>query len=347
MTTRADLADRLKLSPTAPTKTYVLDVHTDDPDAYLADLVTGAGIEATSDAALWGVHLPGGNDFWVDQLDPRFWSFHTDMPTADAHRYLRERVEGRRDLDWVWLPSEHVRRVAPGSSTRRIKTRFSGEQLLGSSARTNKLNLDASGSDANEVLDYLTTSTKYGSAVSLQSIQVNVRDPDDGWLTEGVNRMGRFAASGNALELHFQFVRSVVSRYARLVDLLEANAIGWDPLDGDGGGTLNGAPVTVAFSRPVPDMERFVAELFTARQPFRLWGVPDIVDGVAEIDAVDLHVGQCLRIDVGSTWMRIYLERGSCGNSVARLISNLQHHFDSALRLINPELQHAFVPDDL
>jgi len=138
VTARADLADRLMLSTTTPTKTFVLDVHTTDPDLYLEDLVGRSNVEATSDAALWGVHLPEG-DFWVDQLDPRFWSFHTDMPVHDARRYLRERVEERRDLDWVWLPSEHLRQVAPGTCARRVRTSFSGRGLLGSDARTNRL----------------------------------------------------------------------------------------------------------------------------------------------------------------------------------------------------------------
>jgi hypothetical protein len=230
VTVRADLADRLLLSPTARTKTFVLDVHTDDPNHYLADLVGESNVEATGDAALWGVHLAEG-EFWVDQLDQRFWSFHTDMPAHEAHRYLRERVEERRDLDWVWLPSEHLRRVAPGSAARRVRTSFAGQGLLGSAARTNKLNLEASGSVADEVLDYLATSPEYRSSVGLEGIQVVVGDLDDCPLHEAVNRMGKFAAFGDSLEMHFQFVRSVVSRYARLVNLLEDNAIGWDPLD--------------------------------------------------------------------------------------------------------------------
>ncbi len=343
MTARADLADRLMLSTTTPTKTFVLDVHTTDPDLYLEDLVGRSNVEATSDAALWGVHLPEG-DFWVDQLDPRFWSFHTDMPVHDARRYLRERVEERRDLDWVWLPSEHLRQVAPGTGARRVRTSFSGRGLLGSDARTNRLNLEASGSVADEVLDYLASSVEYRSAVSLEGIQVAIGDPDNGQLSEAVTRMGKFAASGDSLELHFQFVRSVVFRYARLVNLLEDNAIGWEALDPDvdGGGILTGAPVTVEFSRSVPDMHVFVEEMFASRRPFRLWGIPEITDGIAEVDAIDLHVGQRLRVDIGPTWMRVYLERGSCGNTVARLISNLQHKFDSALRLALPELQAAF-----
>jgi hypothetical protein len=38
-------------------------------------------------------------------------------------------------------------------------------------------------------------------------------------------RLGRFAASGDSLELHMQFVRGVVSRYSRFVRALEAKSI--------------------------------------------------------------------------------------------------------------------------
>jgi hypothetical protein len=57
-----------------------------------------------------------------------------------------------------------------------------------------------------------------------------------------------------------------------------------------------------------------------------------------ELEAVDLHVGQRLRMDIGQTWMRVYLERGAFGNTVARLVSNLQHRVDSALRLVDADL---------
>jgi hypothetical protein len=77
------------------------------------------------------------------------------------------------------------------------------------------------------------------------------------------------------------------------------------------------------------------------RRPFRLWGIPEFAEGAARIEAVDLHVGHRLRLDVDQNWLRIYLERGSCGNSVARLVSNQQHHFNAALSLIDPELDAA------
>lgn len=347
--TRASLSGRLRLAPSNPTKTFVLDVHTDDPEAYLADLAgPGSTVEATSDASLHGVHLSEG-DFWVDLLDDRFWSFHTDMPSADAHRFLHSRVEARRDLDWMWLPTEHLRQASPERTARRVRTQFKGSQLLGPGAGTSRLDLQVNGAEASKLLDYLAQNAEYRSAVSLEGVQVEVGDPDNGPLTEAVNRLGKFAASGESFELHQQFVRTIVNRYASFVRDLERKAIGWDPLDSDqdGGGTLTGQPVVIAFSREVPDLDRFAHELFASRVPFRLWGVPATVADEAgdrvEVDAVDLHVGQRLRMDIGRTWMRIYLERGSCGNTVARLASNLQHRFDGALRLVDPELQHGFL----
>jgi hypothetical protein len=42
---------------------------------------------------------------------------------------------------------------------------------------------------------------------------------------------------------------------------------------------------------------------------------------------------------VQSELLRIHLYEGGCGNTVARLITNLQHHVDGALRLVDPQLQ--------
>jgi hypothetical protein len=59
----------------------------------------------------------------------------------------------------------------------------------------------------------------------------------------------------------------------------------------------------------------------------------------AVVDTVDLHMGQRLGMEIGRDWMRMYLTAGSCGNTVARLVSNLQASFDSALSLSQPGLQ--------
>lgn len=348
MTTRADLSEVLTLDPTAPTKTFVVEVHPENGSEALLSEIAGRGnLHTTDDAYLYRMDVPEENDrFWVDQLDDRFWNFHTTMPAAAASRYLKQHVASRHELDWLWLPSDHLRTVWPDTPARGVRAKFEGSQLLGEAASLDDLRLRLSGRSANVFLEYLYKNPEIRSTVPFDGVQVALNDEDFGFINEAVDRMGRFAVSGDSLEFHLQFVQTVVSRYRQLVNACEEKAIEWTTFDrllGDSGGKFTGAPILIRFSRPIPDLERFTEALFSAREPFRLWGVPRIHSGVAEIEAVDLHVGQPLSFDIGDQWMRVYLRKGYCGNSVVRLASNLQHRFDSALTFADPKLQAALL----
>jgi hypothetical protein len=346
MTTRADLPEVLTLDASAPTKTFVVEAHPEGgPDALLADIAGKGNLATTDDAFLYQIKVPGADEsFWVDQLDERFWNFHTTMPTAAASRYLRQHVSSRHELDWAWLPSGHLRTVWPGTPTRGVRARFEGSQFPGNTAAISDVRLKLTGRDADFFLAYLDQNTEIRSAVPFDSVQVDLEDPEFGTMHEAVDRMGRFAASGDSLEFHLQFVQTVIARYQRLVTACEDRAIEWTSFDakqGDRGGRFSGAPIVIRFSRPIPDLEQFAESLFSSREPFRLWGAPRIRSGIAEVEAVDLHIGQPVNIDIGDQWLRIYLRKGCCGNSIARLASNLQHTFDSALTFVDPVLQDA------
>jgi hypothetical protein len=349
MTTRADLARHLPLDAAVPTKTFVLEVHTPDPDRYLEDLAGPGNVEPTEDAYLSRIPGPADGDlFWVDRLDPRFWIFHTVMPSTHAGQWLHERVESRRDTDWMWLPSDHLRYISRDAVSHKVRTEFDGTRLVGVDEAAEGLKVQLTGTHADRLFDRIAQIPEYGSAVSFDSVEVAVDDPDLGILREAVKCRGSFAASGESFVHHAQFVRAVVDRYARPVEGIESFALRFDPchpLDSQGqldepagGATYEGAPIGIKFSRQIPDLTRFCAELFSSRAPFRLWGRPVLVDNNATVEAVDLHVGQRLRIDVGIDWIRVHLRAGSCGNSVARLICNLQHRFDSALRPTHHQL---------
>ncbi len=346
MTTRAALSEILSFDASVPTKTFVIEAHPDgDATQLLRDFSEPGCLEETEDAYLFRLWVPDAqNCFWVDQLNERFWSFHTNMPVALANRYLKLHVGTRRDLDWVWLPSDHLRTVWPDTRTRGVRSKFEGSQLLGGSGAFDDVRLKLNGRSADEFLDYLYKNPHIRAAVPFDGVEVALDDPELGQVNEAVDRMGRFAVSGNSLEFHIQFVETVVSRYRRLVELCEQKAIGWTSFDrevAESGGQMAGAPIVIRFSRVIQDIEQFVDNLFSSREPFRLWGVPRMQDGIVEVEAVDLHVGQCLRIDVGEQWMRLYLTKDSCGNSVARLASNLQHRFDAALTFADDEIQAA------
>jgi hypothetical protein len=84
----------------------------------------------------------------VDRLPPRFWVFHTTWASALAAAWLRERVESRRDTDWMWIPSAHLRYIAPGALSRRVSTKFDGKRLVSSDDAARDLKVQLSGSHA-------------------------------------------------------------------------------------------------------------------------------------------------------------------------------------------------------
>ncbi|MCA1703417.1 MAG: hypothetical protein LC808_09230 [Actinobacteria bacterium] len=193
MTGRADMINRLSSSTAAHTKTYIVEVHTDEPGNYLRDLLGSKNVEETADAYLYRAHVGSNLSFWVDQLNERFWSFHTQDPARDALPYLKAIVDEWRDLDWMWLPSEHLRHVWPDAATRRVRTEFHAGDVLDESSYSSDLSVQLSGRDAEQLLDYIAEDERYKSAVSFDRVQVRLSDPDLGCIEEALNRSGRFA----------------------------------------------------------------------------------------------------------------------------------------------------------
>ena len=316
-------------------KTFVLEAHPDSGvTQLLADAFTESKVEPTDDVYLH--RLAGDVDFVVDHLNQRFWSLHTTVPTGDAAPYLRRVVNQRRDLDWMWLPSDHLRGIWRDVSPQLVATSFSSGRLIPTIGEVNDLKLRVTGQVAGQVLKAL--GDRFGTAVPQSHVGFNAVDEHFGPITEFVSHDGRFMASGGDFGFHQAIVRRVVDRYRRFVEGVERRVLRWEELP-EGGARPYGAPITLRFSRRIPDLDYFLEQLFSAREPFRLWGLPrHDGEGMAEVEAVDLHVGQRLRFDITTKWLRVYVFEGGCGNTVARLASNLQHHFDGALSIVDEDL---------
>ena len=325
-------------------KTFVLEAHPDnDVKQMLAGAFVDSKVEATDDVYLH--RLAGEVSFVVDHLDQRFWSVHTTEATGDAAPYLRRVVSQRRDLDWMWLPSDHLRGIWSDVSPRLVATNFSAGRLTPTIGEVDDLKLRVSGHAADQVLEAV--GDRFQTAVPQSHVGINVDDEHFGSITEFVSHDGRFMASGGDFGFHQAIIRRVVGRYRRFVERVEQCALRWQELP-EGGARPYGTPITLRFSRRIPDLDYFLDQLFSAREPFRLWGLPrHDGEGFAEVEAVDLHVGQRLRFDVTTEWLRVYLFEGGCGNTVARLASNLQHHFDGALSIVDEELNASLKPKAL
>lgn len=340
MTTRADLAKQFR-SVDAGTfwKTFVIEAHSGgDAGPFLNEVFDKAAVLTTEDANVHEVRS-GEVRFVVDHLDARFWSFHTADRVSLARPILKGAVERSRLLDWMWLPSQHLESVWPGNSPTWLRSDFRGRRLLPTGVAVQDLEVRLRGTAASAIVDLIRG--QYREAISFDQVASNLVDRDFGVVQEAVNRQGKFVARGSSFEFHQEVIRGVVDRYRRFVDSVEQRFLRWDAQDGGGIG-MRGSPIGIRFSRAIPDRDLFLDRLFSSGEPFRLWGVPVDTGSVAEVEAVDLHVGQPLRFDIGDDWLRVYLFESGCGNSIARLVTNLQHHFDGALSLADPELDATF-----
>lgn len=332
---RSQLAERFATSSSSATwKTFVIEAHADGNPEALLDDVFPRGLQNTDDAHL---HVVDGNvPFVVDSLDSRFWRLHTTAPASEAEPLLKPIIEAHRSLDWMWLPSGHLGNVWPNTEPEWVATDYSERRLSPRSDGIADLRLRVGGKDAGKVL--ATIEERHGGAVPLSAVALRPTDPSYGTVHELVNRDGRFIAHGSDFALHQAIVRRVVDYYRRLVEGAESRRLRYVELPA-GGGRLEGAPIVLRLSRPISDLEYFLAQLFSSREPFRLWALPDMVTAQrAEVEAVDLHVGQRLRFDITPTELRVYLFEGGCGNTIARLACNLQHYLDANLTIVDAEL---------
>ncbi|MCY4632884.1 MAG: hypothetical protein OXE75_18650 [bacterium] len=322
-----------------PWKTLVLEAHPGPrtPAEYLAEVFSTGRIEQTEDVHLHDVDLGDDVKFIVDDLDGRFWSFHSASPTQHALRAVRAKVSERRDLDFVWLPSQHLRRIRPGSRPSFVKADFRGAATRPDDD-IQDLSISVRGQQADRLLDTISAGNGHGHAFSIDRLTVPIDDPDFGFVEQAVNRKAHFVARGDSFPLHQQVVADVIGRYRSFVEAVEARTTRFASLGDAGGGIVSGTPIEIEFSRPLPSLALLFDELFSSREPFRLWGLHRADDRYGECDAVDLHVGACMRVEAQTQFLRVQVYEGACGNSVARLVANLQHHVDGALRIVDPEL---------
>lgn len=99
--------------------------------------------------------------------------------------------------------------------------------------------------------------------------------------------------------------------------------------------TITGSPITIFFNKPLPSdiFNKFIRTVFHNKQgPFRLWGNP-IQSGPSlyHIYGIDMHLWQEIYLELSPTQFTIILPKGTCGNTIHRLISNIQRYLHPSI----------------
>jgi hypothetical protein len=101
--------------------------------------------------------------------------------------------------------------------------------------------------------------------------------------------------------------------------------------------TLLGAPVVMKFkeSLPTETLEKWISTTFQRkRNKFRLWGNPIYVgSNKFHIYGADRHLWQQIFLEITDKHVIAILPRGTCGNTIHRLVSNIQRYIDPGVNV--------------
>ena len=314
-------------------KSRIIEAHPPERSAegcgtLLGRLAEGGGLRLTENGDdLWTLN-DADDAFFVDTLNPRFWQLHTTANADVVNRFFRSHILRDTQLDSAWF-SRSLLSQLEGDRTW-MKSSFASDDLLPvEGTRTRRWRVQIEGEAPEELLQFLASDDRYVRSSALSGVGSIVRD-ETGAVRVVANHRGGFVFDGGSFEVAAGVVWRAMRRYASHVASIEERfQLRAEAVD-DVGLRVDGDVAVVDFPDPIPNMDVFLGGLFSNREPFRLWGIPrEVSDAQWQVDAVDLHVGQPIRLEIARDWLRILLDDRTCGNTIARLVTNLQHHLDA------------------
>ncbi len=244
---------------------------------------------------------------------------------TDAHRKAIATLSDSipDPIDLVAVPTDELDSLLPLgtrsrlSITNSITSDFDLHNLLSSSI--------FSGRKALESIDFVT------------QLPATVSDTTPYSVTLATYSNGKLVGNGNSVSLYLLLTANIRRRYQRAIESIESEfGFAWTEVNGHF--QRKGTPIHFQFPGTlIEDLQAFASSLCDSQKPFRLFGIPHkISEDRIDIEALDLHTMDPLSLEVTKNWMRLYLPEGSCGNVVARLLTNLQHSAHSDIQAYSP-----------
>ena len=345
-------------------KTYMLETaRSDQVDPELGNLFPNAVGLHRLDDTLYRVQdaTHGGQVIGlIESLDDRHPVLYTTLPANESNKWIGRAVDRNPWLDRLWLSSpilfelwKDVERVTP--SHRYVRLGFEHEAWYEAAS-----DLDATGvyedededtSDENEEtpvshIEHRRSKVMLTERIALLNTKLNplmdLYDPLHSLVQlqiPGGDRGGhRLYYNGRATDWsdsfieHRAIVERVVKLYRNVTSLAERRLWVETTQVGEDGLSLSGAPVTILFSKPLSEatFNRFV-ELGLRRRisRFRIGGyITRRGPTKVHIAAIDHHLWQPFLLEATSKHLLGVLPKGTCGNTIHRLVTNVQRYLD-------------------
>ena len=279
--------------------------------------------------------------FYMDATDPRFLILYTnDLADKTDKLFDRLVLSAANRLDKIYVPTETLGRISDshGNVFEGFGLRFSDSFALEELEKPiQQLRMSVTGSNSREALEALHSRKKLARALAYSRTLVR-RGTRQSFVADDIRYTGRIITrSGNSIDDHVSLLEIIRKNYRNLVEEVERNRIGTRTIENRT--LLEGQAFDLNLERQIENLDGFVDSLLNSTGKFRLWGLKSEASrDVRRVVAVDLHTGDPIDLEIASSLVRIYLPKEACGNTVLRLYVNLQHTFDSEIRLNDEKL---------
>ena len=281
-------------------------------------------------------------EFFADVSDKRFPLLHTVGEQGDAGAAIDGITELRPPtFDRMWLPHAMLDAIARegGNTLEGFGVRFADGLAGGggngvASPQLEDLSLTLNGPLARRIDDRLRRIDCLQDTIAYRRIRA-IRGRGgaaDNHARDDVYGDGCFVMKrGRSVRDHVDLVRLSKGRYSRAIKRIERCRLGSYRVDGKW--QFRGEPLNFEIRKKIPDVGLFVRSIFNSTKPFSLWGLEDKVEeGYYSVAAVDLRTGDPINFEIADDMMRVYLNKRGRGNTVMRLLCNLQACFGTSMR---------------
>ena len=319
-------------------KTYILESEVGFPPSITTDEISCKVIDTgLEDIKILQASIKNNSmhEFFLDVSDKRFCVLHTSDKSEDTNKIIDELTKDcHHTFDHTWFYYNMLKRLADksGNSFKGFGVAYSDKFLRTAEDEDSDIDdfsLNISGSLTKEMQQLIATEPKIERITAYNKVRIRRGSSLSNYVQDDIHNDGYFAVKqGKSVQDHLQLVDICKDEYSETINSVENLRIGVKEIENRT--LVEGKPFDFIFPNKIENLDLFIEKMFNSAIPFKLWGLKSkIYDGYFRILAIDLHTGNPIDFEIANDMMRVYLSKGNCGNTILRLFTNLQIHYDS------------------
>ena len=279
--------------------------------------------------------------FWIDTVsNNRFWLLFSLSNSAIIDQWLKLIIKEKQYVDHIWLWPNLLELLQKRGKPRGFSLDYdyrNFEQI--EDDRTTYLKMQLwGGEDTNNLYEMLKKNKEFADKVVLSKIKMKEfadADSKEDFAIQDIKYTGKFTTRGTDFSVHINTLGFTRNYYDRIIrDIENKYSLRWEEKN-KGNIVLEGYALNffLVNGREFP-VEKLFDAVFSGTLPFKMSGYYTAYNNkyiAAEI--VDLHNGGNLSIEIYPDILTLYFTEDTCGNSIARLYSNMQHYFNSKIEV--------------